>query len=902
MGFTVAGRFRLLAFVASLCAPVTPVPASQLPASVPSLPSASRIAALSVPFVANRGQADPRVAYVARTFAGSAFVTTDGRLVYSFVGRDSTNSGAPHGASHHAAWAISETLADYPLLPAAGDTAAIAVADFTGGHATGSVPAYERIRLGQIAPGIEASLRATGDNIEKVFTVAPGADPNGIRVRVGGATRLALGPDGSMIVGTGLGDVTFTAPFAFQQTESGRTSIDVRYRLEAQGAGYAFDVGRYDPSRPLVIDPLIRSTYSGGGTIDAIHAMLVHPGSQEVYVAGSTTAQTFPGAPGPFIQGGTNAFVARYSDSLMSLKSVALYGGGGDDSATAIAILPSTGHIYVAGNTTSAAIIASPGIAINGSITGTYSGNGDAFLVHFDGVLSTVLGATYFGGGLADSAAALAVDDFGTGAIVMAGTTASTNLPVGSGGGAQPNPGGGTDAFLARFSASTLALIRTTYFGGLGDDRANAIAIEPVSRDVIVAGATQSSNLPMAANGALPATGGMTDGFVARFNSDLTTLQQTTYVGGTQVDEIFAIAIHPFTSHIYAAGSTTSSDLRGRLVGKTTKGLLSDAFIVRLYPELTGIKAITYFGDSGDDTVTAMTISPATGEVYLAGVSNSPTLSGLDQSVIQPVKSGAADALDAFVARLDANLTTVLKSTFLGGTLDDRANAIVLNNAGLYIAGQTSSGTFPGVGPSSAQGPSGGGPSAGFISMMTTDLTLADSNPFPFVLAPRINVLPLSIQTSAPSPVIPTGSATAYVDGQPGSTWCASNGPNCNCDLSGNAFNAGVGVINSANPYYVCVRQIAPAALNVISEATLHIGAVAGTFRVTTGNIPGFGCTLDVDGSGLLDALTDGLIIMRALLGMTGTAVTNGAVSGSATRTSWADIRDYLNTTCGASF
>ncbi len=63
------------------------------------------------------------------------------------------------------------------------------------------------------------------------------------------------------------------------------------------------------------------------------------------------------------------------------------------------------------------------------------------------------------------------------------------------------------------------------------------------------------------------------------------------------------------------------------------------------------------------------------------------------------------------------------------------------------------------------------------------------------------------------------------------------------------------------------------------------------------------GCTLDVDGNGAQDALTDGLLIIRALFGLTGTAVTSGAIgSGSPMRTTWAQIQPYLNGKCGANF
>jgi hypothetical protein len=62
------------------------------------------------------------------------------------------------------------------------------------------------------------------------------------------------------------------------------------------------------------------------------------------------------------------------------------------------------------------------------------------------------------------------------------------------------------------------------------------------------------------------------------------------------------------------------------------------------------------------------------------------------------------------------------------------------------------------------------------------------------------------------------------------------------------------------------------------------------------------GCTLDVDGNGLFDALTDGLLLLRAMSGLTGAAVTNGAVGGGATRPTWAQIRPYLNSNCGTNF
>lgn len=62
--------------------------------------------------------------------------------------------------------------------------------------------------------------------------------------------------------------------------------------------------------------------------------------------------------------------------------------------------------------------------------------------------------------------------------------------------------------------------------------------------------------------------------------------------------------------------------------------------------------------------------------------------------------------------------------------------------------------------------------------------------------------------------------------------------------------------------------------------------------------LPG-GCTLDVDGNGAVDTLTDGLLLMRALLGLSGTAATTGATAANASRTAWADVRKMLVANCG---
>ncbi|MEO8137563.1 MAG: hypothetical protein ABI831_26715 [Betaproteobacteria bacterium] len=88
-----------------------------------------------------------------------------------------------------------------------------------------------------------------------------------------------------------------------------------------------------------------------------------------------------------------------------------------------------------------------------------------------------------------------------------------------------------------------------------------------------------------------------------------------------------------------------------------------------------------------------------------------------------------------------------------------------------------------------------------------------------------------------------------------------------------------------------------------ITESVFHVGGGAATFRVATGTLFGSACSLDVDGNNAIDALTDGLMLIRAMFGLTGTSVTNSAIgSGAPTRTTWAQIQPFLNGSCGSTF
>ncbi len=201
-----------------------------------------------LPFIENLGQTDDKIAFCARTFGGAALVTRDGKIVYALAAAAKNPDGR--------AVAFIESVDGLQAAPSGLGRSETRVSEFRGNDPARwrtDLPAYEAVDLGTLPGGIRVVLEAHAGNVEMLFVVPPGADPQEIRVSVDGARSLAVNGAGELVVATALGDVAFTAPVAHQEQEGTCEFIDVAY--ETDGGGYSFTLGKYDPSLELVIDP-----------------------------------------------------------------------------------------------------------------------------------------------------------------------------------------------------------------------------------------------------------------------------------------------------------------------------------------------------------------------------------------------------------------------------------------------------------------------------------------------------------------------------------------------------------------------------------------------------------------------------------------------------------------------
>ncbi len=272
-------------------------------AAEPALDCAQRerVAHLHVPFVENRGQLPEDVAFSASTFLGTVFVGHDGGLTYGLGVK------------------LTETLISARPVPKSGARATGDVSYFIGDDPRrwqSDLPTYEQVSLGEAWPGVSVVLHAHERNIEKIFTLQPGARVGQIRVRVGGGGPLAIDRDGALVASRGNDRVRFTAPVAYQERDGVRRPVSVAYTLH--GSTYGFRVGAYDHAAPLVIDPILQSTYIGGADPDSVNAIAVDPSTGDVLVAGYTYSTSGRGVDG---------FVARFDPTLTTLLHSTYVGG-----------------------------------------------------------------------------------------------------------------------------------------------------------------------------------------------------------------------------------------------------------------------------------------------------------------------------------------------------------------------------------------------------------------------------------------------------------------------------------------------------------------------------------------------------------------------------------------------
>ena len=380
------------------------------------------------------------------------------------------------------------------------------------------IPTFSKVRYRGVYPGIDLAYYGRQARLEYDFVVRPGADPNAIALRFAGAEHLDLTSRGDLLLRLHSGELRLQKPRIYQELDGLRRDVRGGYVRMSAGA-IGFDLGTYDASRPLVIDPVLSySTYLGGSG-DEQGNLIAVDSAGNAYVTGRTASSDFPTTSGALdsnLSGTQDGFVTKLNPSGSALVYSTYLGGSGVDDGETITV-DSNFNAYVTGITAS-----SDFPTTSGAVDTTFGGAEDAYVPGF---------------------------------------TTSSDFPT-SAGAADTTLGGTQDAFVTKLNASGSALAYSTYLGGSADESVPfGIAVDR-SFNAYVTSRTFSSDFPTTPDAFDSTLGGTQDAFVTKLNPSGSALAYSTYLGGSGTDLGVGIALDSASPNpsAYIIGATGSSD------------------------------------------------------------------------------------------------------------------------------------------------------------------------------------------------------------------------------------------------------------------------------------------------------------------------------------------------------
>lgn len=595
------------------------------------------------------------------------------------------------------------------------------VANYLGGSDESkwlrNIPTYRSVRVVGLYPGIDAEFYERSGNLEYDLIVAPGADTSAVRVQFAGVKATTVDTAGNVVLRLNGAEVRHTRAVCHQVGEDGsRISVAAQSRENADGT-FGFELGEFDRSKALTIDPVLEfSTFLGGGAGFDNGTAIAVDSSGSIYVAGNTSSTDFPVTSGAFDTStdGYEMFVVKLNSAATEISYATYLGGTGSETTIGLDV-DSSGSVVMVGYTDSndfpitlGAFDSSLGVQdgfatrLNASGTGlvysTYLGGSDsdvanavavdasgaativgstssadfpttpgafdtdidfndAFVLRLAGDGTTLDFSTSLGGGGSEAASSVAIDS--TGASYVTGYTGSGDFPTTSGVFTENHAGNG-DAFLTKVSGDGTALIYSTFFGGAGPD--SGVDLKRLSsNEVVIAGQTGSTDLPTTV-GAFDEeySGGGNDLFIARFNVDADGLVFSTFLGVAGNEEFGGLGVDSSGACV-VTGRSSSPDFPTTIGAFDTtfdSNAGQEAFVTKLEPDGSALAFSTFVSGAFPSDVTA----DGDGSVLVVGYSNSETFPHGSRLPFEP-----RDFYNAFLLRLTADGSTLVFSRLIGG-------------------------------------------------------------------------------------------------------------------------------------------------------------------------------------------------------------------------------------------
>ena len=557
--------------------------------------------------------------------------------------------------------------------------------------------AYSEIQMNDFYPGIDLLLDGSNGGLKYSFVLEPGKSPDVITFDYEGQYSLSIDEDGNLHIENRFGEIVEERPVAWAIGSNGKEEVEIEFSLSENRIHFEFPEG-YDSQKTLLIDPNLTFSTFSGSTGDNWGLTAAPDVNGNLFGGGIVFSTGYPltaGAYSTTFNGLIDLGITKFNVDGSALIYSTYIGGIGSETPNSIVSSPS-GELFIFGLTSSAnfpmagtpydnTFNSGPSVTGGASNNLDFSNGSDLYVARLNATGTALLASTYVGGGGTDGINTSSLrynygDQFrgeiildANGDVYVASSTQSQNFPVVLG--TQGSLSGTQDAIIFKMTPGLNSMIWSTYFGGTGEETGNGIQIAS-NGDVYVAGGSNSGSMPMFSGNDLSFNGGISDGYVARFNGTNGSNLSGTYMGMNEYDQTYFVQLD-IDDKVYVLGQSESD--WGVTAGQW--GIANSGQFVRKYDAtLNTIEWSTMIG-AGTGHVeispTAFLVSDCY-DIYLSGwggnlnasgpASNSTTF-GFPITTVAPNQAFQAttNGSNFYIAVLDQDATALKYGTYMGG-------------------------------------------------------------------------------------------------------------------------------------------------------------------------------------------------------------------------------------------
>jgi gliding motility-associated-like protein len=509
----------------------------------------------------------------------------------------------------------------------------------------GNVKNYKEVNYKGLYTGIDLQVLGYQNSIKYNFIVAREGNPNDIKLSYSGLEKISL-EKGGLKLTTSLNEITEQNPYAYQWINGKRIEVQCKFVLERSTVSFSFPNG-YNKGFELIIDPVLIFAASSGSTADNFGHCATYDATGNLYSGGIAFDQGYPTTFGAFdtVFDGppfdiVDVVITKYDASGTFLQYSTYLGGATSSQVVTSLIVDAQNNLLLYGVTGSSDFPTTSNAydrSFNGGTSyyphptnGNYFPTGtDIFVTKFNAAGSSLLASTYIGGSMNDGVNPNNIPTVYMGYDIDS-VTGDTNF----------------------IYAPTLDSLQYNY----GDYYRGAIDLD-LFGNVYVATSSRSADFPIL-NGFDNSLGGQQDGVIFKFNSDLSQLVWSTFLGGSDNDCANGLVLDD-SANVYVTGGTRSNDfpVTAGVLTPAYGGGKADGYVTKIKNDGTAMLASTYIGTGEYDQAFFVQLD-RNNDVYVVGQTEG----------VMPISPGVYNNPNSgqFIHKMNNSLTTMLFSTVFG--------------------------------------------------------------------------------------------------------------------------------------------------------------------------------------------------------------------------------------------